>query len=90
MINNLRIQNGQFGQYGIFQIQGTAPGFGFGAELFVFSSLKNMNKPLNERPRYVINAINCLLNKHHIGKFLEEKIVLKIFYSSFFKLVFLY
>jgi hypothetical protein len=49
-----------------------------------FSSLDNMNKPLNERTNYIINTFNYLLNNHHIGKLLEEKAVLKLLHNSFF------
>jgi hypothetical protein len=57
----------------------------------IFASLEKMNKPFNERAKYVINTVNYLLNKHDIGKLLEENILLKILHSSFFfKFVFIY
>jgi hypothetical protein len=61
---------------------------GFSNGLNVFS-LEKMNMSLKERVKYVINTVNYLLNNHHIGKFLEEEILLKILHNSFFKLVFL-
>jgi hypothetical protein len=65
--------------------------FGVGMDMSntsILLSLEKMNMPLNERAKYVINTVNYLLNKHDIGKFLEEEILLKMLHSSFFKLIF--
>jgi hypothetical protein len=70
-------------------------GVGMGVGMQGFSnglnvpSLEKMNMPLNERAKYIINSVNYLLNKHQIGKFLEEETLLKILHNSFFYLFFL-
>jgi hypothetical protein len=82
-----QFQNAQFCQYPNIQTQGATPGLGLGVGMgftLSFPSLEKISKPLNERVKYVINTVNYLLNKHDIGKLLEEKTLLKILHNSFF------
>jgi hypothetical protein len=89
---NPQFQNSNFGQYSNFQPQNLMPAFGGGIQggfgnmlnVSIFPSLEKMNRPSNERVKYIINTVNYLLNNHHIGKLLEEKKVLKILHDSFF------
>jgi hypothetical protein len=89
---NPQFQNSNFGQYSNFQPQNPMSGFsgeiqgGFcnTSNVSIFPSLEKMNKPLNECSKYIINTVNYLLKNHHIGKFLEEIIIVKILHNSFF------
>jgi hypothetical protein len=89
---NPQFQNSNFGQYSDFQRQNQMSGFNNGIEggsdnmlnVSIFPSLEKLNKPLNEHSKYIINTVNYLLNSHHIGKFLEDIIIVKIIHNSFF------